>query len=232
MFVDLRFGYSLRIGLTLAALLLIGSCATSQSDRPASGSDLSSQKYDSPTPRVDHSKPDDRNPSSATSSFRTASELHGIRFVVESPNTLAGNTVTVVPSGLEISNDPFTSPINGVVVDAQVGDLNVDQSPEVYVFVREHGGLERFSVVAYATNSRKSMSEFTLPEPDLAAKEYSGYNGWDEFEVIENVLSRKFPVFERVGGQMRKTRRTRIVQYKIKQGEATWQFFVKRFDEF
>lgn len=170
--------------------------------------------------------------SQQTKAFKSGLELHGIRFLVESPNTLAGNRITVVPSGLKISNDPFTSPAGGEVIDAQIGDLNVDQSPEVYVFVREHGGLGKVSVIAYATNARKSMSEFVLPEPDTGTKEYSGYYGNDKFEVVENTLARQFPLFESKNGMMTKTGKTRVIQYKIKPGEATWQFYVHRFDDF
>lgn len=164
--------------------------------------------------------------------FRSRLELHEIKFLVESPNTLVGNMITVIPSGLKISNDPFTSPFNGEVIDAQVGDLNGDRSPEVYVFVRERDGIGRVNVIAYATNARKSMSEFSLPEPDVQAKEYAGYNGGDQFEVVENTLSRRFPLYEAVDGQLRKTGKTRVIQYKIKHGDATWQFYVHRFDDF
>jgi hypothetical protein len=118
------------------------------------------------------------------------------------------------------------------MIDAQVGDLNTDRSPEVYVFVRERDGIGRVNVIAYATNARKSMSEFSLREPDVQTKEYTGYNGGDQFEVVENTLARRFPLYEATGGELRKNGKTRVVQYKIKPGEATWQFYVHRFDDF
>jgi hypothetical protein len=164
--------------------------------------------------------------------FRSRLELDAITFLVESPNTLVGNAITVIPSGLKTSNDSFTSPVSGEVIDAQVGDLNTDRSPELYVFVRERDGIGSVNVIAYATNARKSMSEFSLPDPDVQAKEYAGYNGGDQFEVVKNTLARRFPLYETSGGQLTKTGRTRVIQYKIKPGEATWQFYVHRFDDF
>jgi hypothetical protein len=98
--------------------------------------------------------------------------------------------------------------------------------------VRERGGNGRINVIAYGANDKKSMSEFSLHEPDPQSKEYSGYNGSDEFEIVENVLARRFPLFEKKGGETSRNGKTRIVQYKIREGEATWQFYIHRFDEF
>jgi len=136
--------------------------------------------------------------------------------------------VSVTPTGLQVSNEQFDSPINGEVIGAQAGDLNADGSPEVYVFVRERDGRGRVNVVGYATNSRKSMSEFVLPEPDLQKKEFLGYVGRDEFEVVENELVRRFPLFQEQGMEMKPTGKTRAIRYKIKPGEATWQFYITK----
>jgi hypothetical protein len=56
------------------------------------------------------------------------------------------------------------------------------------------------------------MSEFSLPEPDVQTKEYVGYKGGDQFEVVENTLSRRFPLYEATGGQSRKSGKTRVIQ--------------------
>lgn len=164
--------------------------------------------------------------------FAATVELHGVKFVVESPNSAAGNKFTVTPSGLKESNEPFTQSVDGDVYGAEVGDLNIDQSPEIYVFVRERSGLKRSTVYGFAANAKKSMSQFALADPDVKSKEYAGYNGEDEFAVVENVLSRRFPIFEGTGADAKKTGKTRIVQYKIKPGEASWQFYVFRSDQY
>lgn len=218
----------LQIGLLLTLAALSSACGarSDASSSRANAQPMDKQEAPNPGRTPLQEKPSDAPP------FRSDLELHGIKFLVDSPNRAVANSVTITPSGLEISNDPFTSPVNGYVVDAQVGDLNVDRSPEAYIFVRERGGLERVNVIAYGTNSRKSMSEFVLPEPDVQTKEYKGYNGKDQFDVVENTLSRRFPLFAEENGQMKPTGKTRIVQYKIKQGEATWHFKLHRFDDF
>ncbi len=167
-----------------------------------------------------------------TEPFKKTVELHGIKFVVESPNAKADNSVTITPTGLSVSNEPIVVKVNGDVSDADVGDLNVDQSPEIYVFYRERDGLKRARVVGYSANNKKSLSEISFREPSIEMPEYAGYKGEDEMIVIENVLSHRFPIFDGIGPDAKKTGKTRIVQYKIKPGEATWQFYVFRKDEY
>ncbi len=218
------------VGFLALLLLSIAGCGESPSRRAEAGNNAGDRSETRGSNTLVHANKDATPPE--TPQFKTGLELHGIRFLIESPNTLAGNTVTVVPAGLEISNDPFTSPVGGEVIDAQIGDLNGDRSPEVYVFVRERGGLGKVRVIAYATNARKTMSEFVLSEPDTGRKEYSGYYGDDKFEVAETTLARKFPLYESNNGQMAKTNKSRVIQYKIKPSEATWLFYVDRFNEF
>lgn len=151
-----------------------------------------------------------------TQPFSQTVELHGISFKVESPNSATGNKVTITPAGLQVSNESVTVDANGEVIGAEIGDLNIDQSPEVYVYVR--GADKRASLIAYGTNSKKSMSQIYLPELDPQSKEAAGFNGEDEFAVVESTLVHRFPIFE--AGQ--KTGKMRQFQLKLKPGEAGW----------
>lgn len=209
----------------IASLALAAACGGTQSNTATNAPSAAPN-----TPKVNETSVNTGGKESKP--FTATVELHGVKFVVESPNSATGNKFTVTPSGLKESNEPVTQTVDGEVYGAEIGDLNIDQSPEVYVFVRERSGLKRSSVYGFAANAKKSMSQFALAEPDLKSKEYAGYNGEDEFAVVENVLSRRFPLFEGAGADAKKTGKTRIVQYKIKPGEATWQFYVFRSDEF
>jgi hypothetical protein len=171
-------------------------------------------------------------PDASGKKFEKALEFNDIKFLIYSANSAAGNSVTITPSGLSQRNEAFTVKVKGEVYGAEVGDLNVDQSPEVYVYYREPGPEKRSGLVAFASNKKASISEINLPAPDPESKEYSGYNGEDEFTVIENVLSRRFPVFNGSGPNAKKTGKTRTIQYKIKPGEAVGQLFVLRSDEY
>lgn len=90
-------------------------------------------------------------------------ELQGIRFVVSCANEGSLNILHIVPTGLEKDNSPIVREINGTVTGAEVADLNVDGSPEVYVYVTSAGSGSYGSLVAYSANRRRSLSEIYLP---------------------------------------------------------------------
>ena len=150
-------------------------------------------------------------------------ELSGIRFRVTSSNDSSINMLTIVPSGLEIDNSTITRKIDGTVTGAEVADLNADGSPEIYVYVASAGSGSYGSLVAYAANRRKSMSEIHLPpiaENKTASK---GYMGHDEFAVVERTLVRRFPVYRGGDTNAGPTGGMRQLQYRLVPGEAGWR---------
>lgn len=172
------------------------------------------------------------NASVAANPFSKTLELHGIKFIVESANSATGNKVKITPSGLEVSNDVQTKDVNGEVYDAEVGDLNVDQSPEIYVYTRETGGNKKAGLIAYSANKKKSLSDINLPVDDSKSKDLVGFNGGDEFAVVENSLVRRFSLYDGVAPDAKKTGKMRQIQYKLRQGEASWQLVVDKVTEF
>jgi hypothetical protein len=167
--------------------------------------------------------------SSATRlSFDRTLELQGIRFRVTSANGGSVNTLHIVPAGLEIDNSPVVRTIDGTVTGAEAADLNVDGSPEIYVYVTSAGSGSYGSLVAYSANRRKSLSEIYLPpvtEDKVASK---GYMGHDEFAVGEGVLLHRFPVYRDTDTNAKPTGGTRQLQYKLVPGEAGWILKVDR----
>jgi len=159
-------------------------------------------------------------------------ELNGIGFHVTSPNVAAGNAVSVAPAGLEIDNSPFTTDADGAVTGAEVADLDADGSPEVYVYVTSTDDAERGSVVAFSANKRKSLSSIYLPpiaDTPAAAK---GYQGHDDFAVVEGSLVRRFPIYAGEGVGAAPTGKTRQLQYKLVPGEAGWLLKLDRTTDF
>jgi hypothetical protein len=152
---------------------------------------------------------------------RTLSE-QGVTFHVSSPNVGSINTLRIQPSGLKADNALIERQIEGTVTGAEVADLNVDGSPELYVYVTSAGSGSHGSLVAYAANKGKSLSEIYLPpiEEDKAAAK--GYMGHDEFAVVESTLVRRFPVYKDGDTNSQPTGGTRQIQYKLKAGEAGW----------
>jgi hypothetical protein len=163
------------------------------------------------------------------SSFAQVLELQGVTFNVVSPNAAASNTVTVSTTGLEIDNSAWSQEVDGIVTGAEAADLNVDGSPEVYVYVRSTGPDAKGSVVAYVANNRKSLSmAFMAPLSDTPGTA-DGYRGQDEFAVLEGVLGRRFPIHDESGAP---TGRMRQLQYTLNAGEAGWTLQVDRSMEF
>ena len=159
-------------------------------------------------------------------------ELNGIEFHVTSPNVAAANTVVVAPAGLEIDNSPFTSDADGAVTGAEVADLDADGSPEIYVYVTSTDAAARGSVVAFSANKRKSLSSIYLPpiaDTPAAAK---GYQGHDDFAVVEGSLVRRFPIYAGEGVGAAPTGKTRQLQYKLVPGEAGWILKLDRTTDF
>ena len=155
-------------------------------------------------------------------SFDRTLELQGIRFQVRSANNCSVNTLQIVPSGLEIDNSPIVRTISGTVTGAEVADLDVDGSPEIYVYVTSAGSGSYGSLVAYSVNRRKSLSEIYLPSVTQEGAASIGYMGHDEFAVVESVLVRRFPVYRDTDTNTKPTGGMRQLQYKLIPGEAGW----------
>jgi len=155
-------------------------------------------------------------------------ELQGITFHVTSPNAASGNTVRIVPAGLANDDTPIEQAADGFVTGAEVGDLDADGSPEIYIYVRSADDSARGSLIAYAANRKKSLSAISLGDLAGIPGAGDGYAGHDEFAVLEGVLGRRFPIHEHA----KPTGRMRQLQYELKPGEAGWLLVFERMTEF
>ena len=151
-----------------------------------------------------------------SAAFKQKFKLHGISFQV----TSEGNKLRIVPSGLKIDNSPIERDIDGTVTGADIGDINVDRSPEIYVYVKDAKG--KTSLIAYSANKKKSLSEIYLPpftdDPKLA----KGYRGHDDVAMVEGIIALRFPIYKDTDTDDKPTGGTRQLQYKLTQGEASW----------
>jgi len=168
----------------------------------------------------------------AESRFKKELELQGIRFLVEATNTGSINKLKIVPAGLSVSNEPVTLEIDGSVSGAEVADLNVDGFPEVYVWANSAGSGSYGSLVAYAVNQGKTMSQVYLPPVAEDQKLNKGYMGHDEFAVVENTFVQRFPIYKMGDSNSEPTGKTRQLQYKLGKGEAGWKLVLDRAAEF
>ena len=158
----------------------------------------------------------------AAEPFKKSLELQGVTFVVEATNEGSINQLKITPSGLTKDKTPAESDIEGTVSGAEIGDLDANGFPEVYVFVTSAGSGSYGSLVAYAVNNGKSMTPIYLPPITEDPKASKGYMGHDEFAVLEMVLGRRFPIYKEGDTNAGPSGKTRQLQYKLVPGEAGW----------
>lgn len=154
--------------------------------------------------------------------FARTLSLQGITFQVTSYCAGSFSSLKIRPQGLAIDNTPILRSLEGRVSGAEVADLNRDGSPEIYVYVTAAGSGAYGSLVAYAANNRKSLSEIYLPPLEQVPANTAGYLGHDEFTVLEGVLGRRFPVYRPGDSNARPSGGMRHLQYRLVPGEAGW----------
>ena len=158
----------------------------------------------------------------AAAGFDKKLSLQGVTFHVTCPNKGSVNKLTIMPAGLKGGNEAIKQEVDGTVLGAEVADLNADGFPEIYVYVVSAGSGGYGSLVAYASNSNKSLTAVHLPELADDKANAKGYMGHDEFAVVENSLVRRFPLYKEGDPNARPTGGARQIQYKLKAGEAGW----------
>lgn len=155
--------------------------------------------------------------------FSQVLNLQGIGFNVSVKNTNGKKELTVLPFGLQETNTPETTEIHGRVSGVETEDLNSDGSPEILVFVKNENG-KKGTVIGYSTNNRKSMSRIYFPPVEDNDKINNGYEGHDEFSIIETYLAQRFPIAG--------SNNIRQITYKLEDGEAMRRFEINQVSDF
>lgn len=171
-------------------------------------------------------------PAMAGEPFHKTLELQRFSFDVTATNEGSLNKLTVVPKGLKEQNEPVTSEIDGTVTGAEIADLDVNGFPEIYIYVTSAGSGSYGSLVGYAVNKGKSMSDIYLPPLTDDPKAGKGYMGHDEFAVVESSLARRFPIYKEGDTNAGPTGKTRQLAYKLAAGEAGWILRLKSMTEY
>jgi hypothetical protein len=145
--------------------------------------------------------------------------LLGVTFHVQAK----GDSVVITPAGLAEDNRLVSHELKAEIIRAEVADLNVDGSPEIYIYLRQPGAEQRGMLLAYSANRKKSMSDIFLPDLAEVPGAMKDYVGKDEFAIVESAFVRRFPI---PGGKWRQ------FQYKLKPGEAGWLLELDKMLEF
>lgn len=160
--------------------------------------------------------------------FSKVLNLQGVGFNVSAIEKNGTNELSIFTFGLPNEFKETMDIKNHVVQSTEVGDLNSDGSPELVVFTKEIGANGKGHVYAFSVNNKKSMSAVYFPPTEENEKINKGYQGGDEFALVETNLAQRFPIFD----NGTKTGKTRQISYKLQNGENSRIFVVDRIDEF
>lgn len=144
-----------------------------------------------------------------------------------------GDSLMIQPSGLSVSNETLYHDITGyTVVNAEVGDLNIDSYPEVFVYLTSDGSGSYGKLIGYSVNNGKSVSQVYLPEISENSEVNKGYMGHDEMAIVENTFCQRFPVYKEGDSNASPTGGTRQIQYKLVDGESGRMLKIDKIVEF
>lgn len=158
--------------------------------------------------------------SATAAPFEKTLSLQGLTFHATSPNEGSTGALRLAVDGLKEKAAPIEKPIDGVVTDAEIEDLDANGFPEVYIYTQSAGSGSYGAVIGYASNRNISVREITLP--DLSKRDARGYQGHDEFRVVERYLVRRFPIYRKGDTNAKATGGLRQIQYRLRPGEAGW----------
>lgn len=132
-----------------------------------------------------------------------------------------GDSLVIQPSGLSITNETMYHDITGyTVVNAEIGDLNIDSYPEVFVYLTSKGSGSYGKMIGYSVNNGKSVSQVYLPDISENNEVNKGYMGHDEMAIVENTFCQRFPIYKEGDSNAKPTGGTRQIQYKMTDGES------------
>lgn len=160
--------------------------------------------------------------------FRKALAYNEYFFEIE----VYGNNLTIQPLGLQIDNTLIEHQIEGKVVNAEVGDLNIDGFPELMVYLQSTGSGSYGSVIGYSVNNGKSISQIHVPGISEIAEAKEGYMGHDEFAIVESTFIQRFPVYIQGDPNATPSGGMRQIQFKLKDGEAMRHLVVDKIVEY
>lgn len=103
---------------------------------------------------------------------------------------------------------------------AEIGDLNGDNQPELFVYLKSDTPARQMKLLGYSSNNGKSMSMVYLPDPDTKEAAYTGYKGFDEMSMADGTFCRRFPVILENDDQLYMNGMIRQIDYKLVDGEA------------
>ena len=127
--------------------------------------------------------------------FNKTLSLEGISFHVTGWVKSDYGLLKIVPHGLKRNKPMFQKIDYAIVTNGDIGDLNHDGRPELYLFTHQMGSGEYGSVIAYGVGSEGTLKPIAYKAPNENSRLWDHYRGKDEFFILGDYLIRRFPLY-------------------------------------
>jgi hypothetical protein len=154
--------------------------------------------------------------------FKQSLALQGVSFSVNASGDGSQQTLLVTTTGKGKRWPVIRETVDGQVVGTEVEDFNRDGLPELLVYLTSAGSGSYGSVLSWVTTKKGTLLPINMPA--LSGQTAKGYQGHDTFAVVEDTLSRRFPIYKTGDTNAKPTGGLRQVNYKLVPGEASWQW--------
>lgn len=144
--------------------------------------------------------------------------LQGVQFEIQASGDGSTQELTISAKDVKRTYQTIRQNLTVRLVGAEVADLNSNGKPEIYVFVETVDG--HIEVVAYSVINSNLLSPIYLQE--LSGQLLNGYRGHDEFQVVEECLARRFPIYKQTDSNTNPTGGLRQICYRLQNGESSF----------
>jgi len=130
------------------------------------------------------------------------------------------NSMTITPVGFEKDARDVTAEIKGRVNKAEVDDLNGDGFPDLVIYVLNSGVKNKSTVFGISSEKNEGFRPVFFPDIVDDPKVRDGYDGHDEYSLIEGKLMRRFPLYNTTDtANVKPLGMIRQIQYMMVVGE-------------
>lgn len=155
--------------------------------------------------------------------------LQDIGFNVSSMKNEFETVLTVFTFGPSVKESkPSTQIFNDYINDAEVNDLNADGNPDLLIYTVSAGSGSYGHVYGFSAGKTGGLSIINFPKVTGNPKIDKGYMGHDMFQIVENRLVQRFPIYKEGDSNAQATGGTREVVYKMVKGESAFQLVVEK----
>jgi hypothetical protein len=137
------------------------------------------------------------------------------------------NSTTISPIGFGSSARDVTVEVRGRITKSEVDDLNRDGFPDLVIYVFSGGAKNTGTVLGVSSDKNESFLPIIFPDIVDDPKLRIGYNGQDQFLLMEGMLIRRFPLYamDSVNNAMKPMGMTRQIMYTVSPDEKGTQRF-------